>query len=393
VTTLRVRRLAIAIWALGLVLSLGGLAFARLGTSGTNHMTILIGLSQGVALVAVGLVGLVVALKQPKNAIGWIYLAFWVATGILSLSTGYGHWATVVRPAAFGGEFAVWLHDWAWVPLLCLLLSFPFLLFPDGHLPSARWRYVAWWVVIASLLWSVAFAFEGHDYTDARGVNVPNPYTPDSLVPFFDLMRNVVAGLFISAMILCLTSLYVRFRRAAGMERAQIKWLFLAGAVTLGFLLLPGSHGGGGWIDVLMGFVLVLIPISVCVAILRYRLYDIDRIISRTTSYAIVTGLLIATFALIVALASSVLGPKNQLGVAIATLVAAALARPVLARVQRIVDRRFDRARYDAQRTIDAFGGRLREAVDPDAVVDDLLEVVRQSLQPEHSGVTILVSS
>jgi hypothetical protein len=383
-TTQSTRRLALATWLLGLVLSLAGLVFARIGTTGVDPMTILIGLSQGSALLSVGLVGLVVALKQPRNAIGWIYLVFWVTTGVMSLSTGYSHWATVVHSSAFGGEFAVWLHNWAWVPVMCLLLSFPFLLFPDGHLPSPRWRYVAWWVGLASLLWSISFAFEGHDYTDALGAHVPNPYTPDSLVPFFDLMRNVVAGLFISAMVLCLVSLYVRFRGAGGMERAQIKWVFLAGAVTLGFLLLPGDHGGGGWIDVLMGFVLILIPISVCVAILRYHLYDIDRIISRTTSYAIVTGLLVATFAVIVAASSSVLGPKNQLGVAIATLVAAALARPVLARVQRIVDRRFDRARYDAQHTIDAFGGRLRNEVDVSSVSLDLVDTVSDVLAPNQ---------
>ena len=300
----------------------------------------------------------------------------------MSLSTGYGHWATVVHANVPGGTFAVWVHNWAWVPMLCLLLSLPFLLFPDGHLPSPRWRYAAWWVGVVTCIWTIAFAFEGHDFTDAQGHATSNPYTPHSLVPFFDLMRNIGAVLFISAMVLCLASLVVRFRRADSLQRAQIKWVFFAGGVTLGFLLLPADHGNGGWVDVLMGFVLVLIPIAVCVAIMRYRLYDIDRIISRTTSYAIVTGLLLAIFAVVVAASSSLFGPKNQLGVAVATLAAAALARPVLSRVQRQVDRRFDRARYDAQQTIDSFGGRLRDEVDVSSVSRDLLATVELALSP-----------
>jgi len=377
------RRLAQVLWLVGLSFGLAGAWFAHAGTSGFERMAVLVAASQGTAVLAVGLVGLVIALRQPRNALGWIYLAVWIMFGVMLLATGYGHWATVERPGAVGGTFAVWLHDWFWVPTMALLLSFPFLLFPSGHLVSRAWRWVARWAATATFIWSVAFAFEGHDYTDAVGRPQPNPYTPDSLVSFFDVMRNVGAGLFASAMVLCLASLFVRFRRADGEARAQIKWLFFAGTVTLAVLMLPGNHGENTWLDVVTGLALAMIPIAVCVAILRYRLYDIDRIISRTTSYAMVTGMLLATYLVVVTLASSLLpDSSNSLAVAAATLAAAALARPALARVQGVVDRRFNRARFDAQHTVDAFGNRLRSEVELTTVTDDLVGAVHATLAP-----------
>ena len=277
---------------------------------------------------------------------------------------------------------------------MALLLSFPFLLFPSGHLVSRAWRWVARWAATATFIWSVAFAFEGHDYTDAVGRPQPNPYTPDSLVSFFDVMRNVGAGLFASAMVLCLASLFVRFRRADGEARAQIKWLFFAGTLTLAVLMLPGNHGENTWLDVVTGLALAMIPIAVCVAILRYRLYDIDRIISRTTSYAMVTGLLLATYLVVVTLASSLLpDSSNSLAVAAATLAAAALARPALNRIQALVDRRFNRARYDAQHTVDAFGNRLRSEVELATVTDDLVGAVHATLAPSNVALWIRATS
>jgi hypothetical protein len=373
------------IWLLGLGLTVAGLLFARLGTSGASPMTLLIGLSQGTALVAVGLVGLLIAVRQPRNAIGWLYLAFWVATGLLSLSTGYGHWATVAHDGAVAGEFAVWLHNWLWVPLLSLLL-FPFLLFPNGHVPSPRWRSVAWWVAISCAAWSVAFAFEGHDYSDAEGLHAQNPYTPSSLVPLFDALRNVFAVAFLIGLVLCLVSLYVRFRRADGMARAQIKWLFLAGGVTLAFLLLPGDHGSGGGIDVAMGFALASIPLAVGVAILRYHLYDIDRVISRTLSYLIVTALLVGVYSALVLGVTGLVGSDAPWVVAAATLTAAALAQPLYRRVQALIDRRFDRTRYDQLRTVDVFGQTLRRHVRTEDVSEQLLSTVHSTLHPNQAS-------
>jgi len=383
-------RQALTLWLLGAALGLVGLVFERTGANGVDRMALIVTASQGTAIVAVSLVGLVVARRQSGNALGWLYLSFWILMGLGALASGYGRWATLIHPGAYGGTFAVWLHNWFWVPALGLLLSFPFLLFPDGHLPSPKWRLVGWWSAFAIATWSIAFAFEGHDYTDSTNRHATTPYTPDGLVSFFDVMRNVGAVLFFTAVVLCLASLFARFRRGSEQARAQIKWLFLAGTITLGYLMLPPERGNNGWIDVLMGPVLVLIPISVGIAILRYRLYDIDRIISRTTSYAMVTGLLLATYLVVVTLASSLLpDSSNSLAVAAATLAAAALARPALNRIQALVDRRFNRARYDAQHTVDAFGNRLRSEVELATVTDDLVGAVHATLAPSNVALWI----
>jgi hypothetical protein len=390
VTGARGKLLARGVWLGGAAILLLALVLERVGTTGIERMSLLVGLSQGVALLAVGLVGLLVASRQPGNAIGWLYLAFWVLIALMSLASGYGHWATVVHAGAPGGTLAVWLYGWLWVPALAVLLSFPFLLFPDGRLLSPRWRLVAWWTAVAATVWSLGSAFEGNDYTDAAGHAAANPYTPPGLVPVANVLPNVGAAMFISAFLLCLASLVLRFRRSSGVERAQTKWLLFAGTITLGFLLLPGNHGADGWIDVGMGFVLALIPLAVCVAILRYRLYDIDRLISRTTSYAVVTGLLVLTYLSVVTVVSTLLPQSSSsLAVAAATLTAAALARPVLRRVQGAVDRRFNRARFDAQRTVEAFGGRLRNQVELSAVASDLVEAVERSLAPASAALWI----
>jgi peptidoglycan/LPS O-acetylase OafA/YrhL len=174
-------------------------------------------------------------------------------------------------------------------------------------------------------------------------------------------------------------SVALRWRRSSGIERLQLRW-FLAAvvAVAIGFLLT--FHNSGA--NAAFGFTVSLIPIACGVAILRYRLYDIDRIISRAASYAIVTGVLLVTYALVVTSVTRLMPDASTLAVAAATLSAAALARPLYRRVQQAVDRRFNRARYDAQHTVDDFGARLRHEVDTDLVAGDLLGVVRLTLQP-----------
>ena len=160
------------------------------------------------------------------------------------------------------------------------------------------------------------------------------------------------------------------------MERAQIKWLILAGAVSVAFLSLPGDHGGGTWIDAFAGLVAALLPICVGIAILRYRLYEIDRIISRTVSYALVIGVISVVYLTIVTSLSQALPESNALVVAAATLVAAMLFRPLLSRVKGVVDRKFNRTRYDADRAAEEFAARLRDGIDPDALTIDLVDSV-----------------
>ena len=290
------KALAWALWLAGVGLLLAALVIGVAFNTNVLGSNVAVAVSQGVAFAAIGAVGLLLATRVPLNAIGWLYLAAWMVLALGVFAQEYGRWVTVVHPTGFAGTFAGWLTNWLFVPVLGLLLTYPFLLFPDGHLPSRRWRWVGWAAGVTTVMWSIAFAYSGADYTDAAGRASPNPYTPQRLVELFDLGKIALALLFISLVGCSVASLVVRFRRSGPLERAQIKWLMLAGVAAAAFLALPVDHGTGNWVDVLLGFVLALLPISIGVAILRYRLYDIDRIISRTASYAVVTGVLLAVY-------------------------------------------------------------------------------------------------
>lgn len=359
-------------------------------------------------------VGMLVSGRQPQTPIGWLFLTVGALTGMAALAQGgMTHAIAANDPGSWYGVAGAWVDAWFWFPLFAAATLFTVLFYPSGLL-GPRWRPVLWVSLLGTAALTALFALQPtlivgdtpdppcrspYVYVpDSQNcqIQVNNPLNPGS-VKLTDAAGTAVAIALVATLVVCMVlavvSAFLRSRRANGVEREQMRWFAFAAAIFFAWVLLDGFllHTPAPWSDVVFAALIGLIPLSCGLAILRYRLYDIDRIISRTTSYVIVTGLLVATFAVIVALTSSVLGPKNQLGVAVATLVAAALARPVLARVQRVVDRRFDRARYDAQRTIDEFGTRLREEVDPDAVIDDLVDVVRQALQPEHAGMILMV--
>ena len=375
--------LAWFLWSAG-VAALGlALVFATLNATEIRWSSSLASsVTAGSAFVAIGLVGLVVATRRPANAIGWIYLGCWLVMTVQVLMAAYGRWATVTTPGNTAGSAAVWVSNWLWSVVMASLLTFPILLFPDGHLPSRRWRTVAWISGVTVVLWPLSVAFSGADYTDAFGEPTPNPYSPAGLVAVCDVAKNLLAFVFLLMVACSVASLVVRFRKGSPLERAQVKWLALAAALTGLFAARPGSQGVGSWPDAAFGLVLALIPLSVGVAILRYRLYDIDRIISRTAAYLIVSGAVLATYVAVVWAASQLLGETSSLAVAAATLAAAAAFRPLLRRVQHAVDRRFNRARYDADHIALEFGTRLRDEVDPVHLSADLLATVGRTVQP-----------
>jgi hypothetical protein len=279
------------------------------------------------------------------------------------------------------------------------LLFVVILLFPDGRLPSAFWRRALWvyCAIYAVLLVATAVATAGalaaHPIrVDANGglsaVNTPA-----------DWYKAVQAPAAILLIVLSLSFIgrqVMSWRRSSSDRRQQLKWLASGAAFTVVCAGLSGSFGSSGitLLNVVGGFAWfgwAALPVSIGVAILRYRLYDIDRIISRTLAYAIVTGLLIGVYAGLVLLATRALpvALSTPVAVACATLVAAALFNPLRRRVQRVVDRRFNRARYDADKTVAAFAARLQDALDLDAVEDDLAGVVHQALEPAHVSVWI----
>ncbi len=269
------------------------------------------------------------------------------------------------------------------------MLTFPFLLFPDGHLLSRRWRPVAWGSGVVAVAWTLVVAFSNSEYTDSVGKSKSNPYSPQALEGFIETLEFLALG-FLVALALSVWSLVVRFRRGDPREQSQIKWLILAGVVMALFMVQGLSTKWSGSDTVLLAVVLSMLPLAVGVAILRYHLYDIDRIISRSTSYALVTALVVVVYLGVVAAASAVMPVSDTLPVALATLVAAAVFRPALRWTQIRVDRRFDRSHYDAENMVDVFSERLAREVDADVVTDELLEVLDKTVQPSSVGLWVV---
>jgi hypothetical protein len=313
----------------------------------------------------------VLLLRRPDNSISWLLggLVTLMSLGVLSdalvkvRGDSWSWWST------FGAWYGSW---WFAAMMACFLLLFH--LFPTGRPVQGPWRagsYVA--MAAAALSLSLMFGVADDAPEGSFVIDVPAWLHSVQVV--------AVAGSWIAALLLVVPVLVVRYRRSASTERQQIKWFIFSVAASLfvWFLMNP-------W--VLMFYVAAALPgIGVGIALLRYRLYDIDRVISRTTSYALVTGLVLGTYVAVVALVTRLLPQSDALAVAAATLAAAAIARPVLRRVQDVVDRRFDRARYDAQVTVDEFARGLRTRVDPELVVDQLLGVVHQAIHPAHVSV------
>ena len=335
------------------------------------------GLNGAVGIVFIGAfatVGALLAWKRPRNPIGWLLSG----TGLTFAAAGVG-----VFLAHFPSTRT--LADWlGFLYLLGLgLCVFVLLLFPTGHLPSRRWRPVAWTGGVGLAGWAVGCAFAPTIFTFSP--TMPNPVgVTGPAGNVFKLMALGGAGLIAAAALAAAASLAVRYRRAGTAERAQLKWLIYAAAVIVVAELAAAPIRSTNLQNAISSGAILLVPLAIGVAVLRYRLYDIDRIISRTLAYAIVTGLLIGIYAGLVLLATQVPQIHSAVAVAAATLIAAALFNPVRRRVQHRVDRRFNRARYDADETVAAFAARLKDAVDLDSVRADLTRVVQTALEPAH---------
>jgi len=334
------------------------------------------------------LVGWLIASRRPDNAMGWVLLAIGLSAAAEALAVAGASYGTLPGATAvpFTAELA-WLSSWAWAPAIGLLATLSLLLYPDGHLPSRRWLPVAWASVVMLFLLVVPVAVIGW---------------PQRSV---DLLQNSDGGpgqnigfaMFAVLAVASVASLVVRFRRSSGQERLQLKWFtwtaipFIAFVIVITvlspLLALPPIV-----LLCLAVFVMPLLPVSIGIAILRYRLYEIDRIVSRTLGWAVVTGLLVAVFALGVIALQALLAGLTQgqtLAVAGSTLVAFALFQPLRRRVQRAVDRRFDRARYDGDRLAREFVERLRHETDLDAARSVLVTAAGQAMQPRSAALWI----
>jgi MFS family permease len=332
-------------------------------------------------------VGIIVARRQPRNPIGWILLIF-IFMAVLGDTAGA--YAVLVythgRQGLPLGPVAVLLAPLGYlaIPVFPLLI----LLFPDGRLTSRRWRWVLWAYAalvafFATAIYALTIAAVASDNIrlDSTGTTTNTDRPPGwiavLLVPILLIWLSFMAHQVLS------------WRRATAERREQLKWLACGAGISLASFVAAVALGSTSALAQVLFTGIAALPVSIGVGILKYRLYDIDRIISRTLAYAIVTGMLVGVYAALVLLTTAGFGVHSSVAVAASTLAAAALFNPVRRRVQQVVDRRFNRARYDADQTIAAFAARLKDAVDLDSVRDDLAGVVQQALEPARVSVWI----
>jgi hypothetical protein len=381
-----------ALWALS--------AVAVLSLAAAVPLTVLSGqLGDGVTAWAIGIpsagVGFLVARRQPGNPLGWLFL---VCAGCLFTSNDavdYSYFVYRLGHHVSFGPLALWLSE-LWIVGIILLLMVT-LLFPDGRPSSRFWSWTLRALCALFVITLAAYAVATAGALAAHPLRIDSSgglSAIDSPRGWFSAVEGTAFLLGLALAVGFIVRQVLSWRRASGVYRQQLKWLATGAAVTIASGIpataIPTS---GTATTVLLNNVftcgLAALPISMGVAILRYRLYEIDRIISRTLAYAIVTGLLIGLYASLVLLATEVFRFHSTVAVAAATLVAAALFNPLRRRVQQIVDRRFNRARYDADQTVAAFAVRLKDAVDLDSVRDDLVGVVQQALEPAHLSVWV----
>jgi len=342
-----------------------------------------------VTLLTFSVVGAIIASRHSRNTIGWLFCCVGVTIGLNSF---VGDYAEFWLASGFGmsslGETAAWFSSWLWTLLVYVPTSFLLLLFPDGRLPSPRWRPVAWGIALGTAGGVVGYALRAGPLEDFP--QIANPYGVDSpVVGMVGVAGALVAG---GSMVASAVSLIVRMRRAGSEQRQQIKWLAYGGAVVVGTifvggLVIPWSVPVS---IVIMSVALLGLPVFTGIAIVRYHLYDIDLLINRTLVYGSLTlmlalvyfGGVTATQALLQTLTGQQKLP--QLAVVISTLLIAALFNPLRHRIQSFIDRRFYRSKYDAAKTLDTFSARLREETDLGTLNDELVSVVRQTMQPEH---------
>ena len=330
------------------------------------------------AMIPAAAVGAFLAARRPRNPIGWIVLAIFAL--LAAPYNQYLLYAYRLRPgsAPLGGVAVAGAGAW---PVLLALITIMLWVFPDGRLPSGRRRRLVLVMLVVTVLLGLAVS-AGLDLAVAR-----NPILVDADGNLLSPLPRV-AGLLIKVLLLAVLASWLvwlvvqvrAYRRAAGERRQQLKWLSSGAAVTVVTILLPDSGASG-----LVGpFGVAALPVCMAVAVLKYRLYAIDRIVSRVMAYLVITVILAGVFAGLVLLATEVLPAKTPVAVAAATLAAAALFNPLRRRVQHAVDCRFNRARYNAEEVVTAFAGRLRATADPSHVTADLVRAVDAAFEPTH---------
>lgn len=350
----------------------------------------------GIAFMSFPAMGALIASRRRGHAFGWLLLGVGGAAAVLVAASGYAAWRV---PAGHDDPFTVlaaWIHQWLWFPLIMSVPTLVVLLFPTGTYPSPRWRWVGRATVLLMALITIPSMLEERLVVEACPRDAPegacqNPSIDNPIgVGFFTDVEQQLGWLFVGVVpviLLSLASLVFRYRSAGSVERQQMKWVGVAALFFATGMLLGTSVG---ITDRLFPFFLMMLPVSMGVSILKYRLYEIDVIVNRALVYGALSAVLVGAYLGIVFALQNVLGPitrDSDIAVAASTLAVAAMFRPLRARVQGFIDRRFYRRKYNAQHTLENFSARLRDDVDLDHLARDLSNVVRETMQPAYVSV------
>jgi hypothetical protein len=390
------RRVAWSLWGLCVALATVSLTFLALNGSTTHSNTIgepVVDALFGLLYLVFPSVGLAIAVRHPRNAIGWLFLGGGLGAQLEDAALGYGTYTLLKEPGALpGGPAAGLIADVVWVPTMAAGISLLLLLFPTGRPPSPRWSLLIWVVALAVAAYVIGTLLNPgplYFFEDVR-----NPLGLEAGKDVIGPVVDLVGGPFLLTTVAAVVALILRFRRSTGVEREQLKWLVYSAALLVALTPVMVLTGEGevqvaGILvsDFLYGLMIGAIPLTVGAAILRHRLYDIDVVINRTLVYGSLTATLALAYlgsVLLLQLALSPLTEDSGLAVAGSTLAVAALFRPARRRIQELVDRRFYRRKYDAARTLDRFGARLRDEVELDSLSAELCGVVAETMQPAH---------
>jgi hypothetical protein len=378
-TTLAV--VGLTLEGLALVLLVLNLPSSKVASLGSN------GLSAILAGLTFPIIGWLIATRRPENPIGWMFLVVAVSLSLVGFAGMYAAYGLITDPGSLPfADFASWVSTWAWVPGYMVLAPLV-LLFPDGRLPSPRWKPVLW---LAGLSFVVTLAASMIATWQYRGLLLlttgPPESTQDTLTATAMTIQTLGLFLTLPVALAAVAAVAVRFRRSSGIERKQLKW-FASGAIAMMVLLwvATGPIIPAPFDTIAVILITPLLPLATAIAVLRYRLYEIDRFVSRTIAYTVVTALLLAAYAAMLLVLEGPLGMftgGDTVPVVLSTLAVFALFQPIRHRVQRAVDRRFDRARYDADRTTATFSDRLRDRIDLPSVAVELEVAVQDSMAP-----------
>jgi len=344
-----------------------------------------------VAAIAFVTTGALLVTRVPGNAIGWVFCVIGVLVVVGDLAYQYADYALYISsPSLSGGEIAAWLQNLTLPPTFGLL-GVSLLIFPQGKLLSRRWRPALWLALIGSFLIVVGYALRP-GLLDSPFERVKNPFGVDGALQIMDLASSLGWPFMAASLVLAAASVLARRRGTVGLERQQLKWIALAAAVAgIAFAANVATfslsvEGIDQFRLVAVGLVLAGFPVATGIAILRYRLYDIDVVINRALVYGALTAILAGAYLCSVLILQVILSPESDVAVAGSTLAVAALVRPARRRIQELVDRRFFRSKYNAVRTLEGFGAHLRDRVALDGLSAELRNVVAETMQPAHSS-------